>query len=91
MRREVTLPSQTITGKCTHNKWVATDGNERNMTLREAATLQTFPENFQFYGTKGRQAQQIGNAIPPLLAAHIISEASGVSFSKREEFFREED
>ena len=54
-------------------------------------STQTYSWGFQFYGTKGRQAQQIGNAIPPLLAAHIISEASGVSFSKREEFFREED
>jgi DNA (cytosine-5)-methyltransferase 1 len=38
----------------------------------EAATLQSYPEGFQFSGGKGKQFQQIGNAVPPLLAQRIL-------------------
>lgn len=41
---------------------------DRTITLREGARLQTFPDSFVFYGTKGQVAKQIGNAVPPLLA-----------------------
>lgn len=43
-----------------------------NVTPREAATLQTYPTDFEFYGGKGSQSQQIGNAIPPLLAEALL-------------------
>lgn len=38
----------------------------------EAATLQTYPTDFPFAGNKGKVFQQIGNAVPPLLAQHIL-------------------
>lgn len=43
-----------------------------NLTLEEAAALQSFPPGYTFIGNKGERAQQIGNAIPPLLAAAIL-------------------
>lgn len=43
----------------------------RTITLREGARLQTFPDEFEFYGTKVEVARQIGNAVPPVLAKEI--------------------
>jgi len=43
----------------------------RPITHREAARLQSFPDSFVFKGTKIEIAKQIGNAVPPLLAARI--------------------
>lgn len=40
----------------------------RPLTLREAARIQTFPDDFIFEGTMSEKAQQIGNAIPPMIA-----------------------
>lgn len=43
----------------------------RPITHREAARFQSFPDDFQFNGTKVEIAKQIGNAVPPLLAARV--------------------
>ena len=43
----------------------------RPITHREAARLQSFPDDFIFLGTKIEIAKQIGNAVPPLLAARV--------------------
>lgn len=41
------------------------------LSLRELATLQTFPEDFAFAGSVEDQHRQVGNAVPPLLAEHL--------------------
>lgn len=46
---------------------------DRAISIREAARLQTFPDSFIFEGTKDSQYQQIGNAVPPVLAKAIAS------------------
>lgn len=44
---------------------------DRTLTIRECARLQTFPDDFVFCGSSSEQMQLIGNAVPPLLAYNI--------------------
>lgn len=62
-------PCLTITGAATREFVHPTE--DRLLTLRECARLQTFPDAFEFAGSAASRIQQIGNAIPPLLARAI--------------------
>ena len=61
-------PSNTInTGHRSHfhYKW------NRIPTVRESARLQSFPDDFIFYGNKSEQYRQVGNAVPPMLGQAV--------------------
>lgn len=51
-----------------HYKW------NRIPTVRESARLQSFPDDFIFYGNKSQQYKQVGNAVPPMLGKVIATE-----------------
>jgi DNA (cytosine-5)-methyltransferase 1 len=66
-------PANTITTKCnslTRGKFGHPKEN-RNITMREAARLQGFPDQFEFEGNRVDVAHQIGNAVPPPLAGAL--------------------
>jgi DNA (cytosine-5)-methyltransferase 1 len=47
------------------------------LTIAEALALQSFPPGYPVQGTKTAQFRQVGDAVPPLLAAHILAAATG--------------
>lgn len=71
-RRTSAEPAATVTGKISRFRVVSADGRELpRFTTAEAGRLQSFPADYPWSGND--IGQQIGNAIPPRLAAHILS------------------
>ena len=69
-------PSTTITrnfacpssSRCIHPR------DSRAMSIREGARLQSFPDDYIFYGSDGMKRLEIGNAVPPLLSIEIAKQ-----------------
>ena len=64
--------ASTILTKCDPH-WGAYFHYEQNrsFTVREAARIQSFPDHFVFTGSMAEQFEQVGNAVPPLLAKAV--------------------
>lgn len=54
------------------------DNPVRRMTVRECARLQTFPDDFEFSGTRTAQYNQVGNAVPPRLQSHVAAKVRSI-------------
>lgn len=67
------LPSWTIIASPGH--WEGPfHWKNRRLNIRELAAIQTFPDDYQFYGSTNSQHKQIGNAVPPLLGKKVVEE-----------------
>lgn len=71
-RRRLDQPAFTMTGKCGRNRWEWPDGSTRNLTVEEASLLQGFPPDYPWYGGSTSRQQQVGDVVPPRLAAAIL-------------------
>jgi len=78
----LTAPAPTISAG-THGSgpritWVD-DQESVRISVEEAAALQSFPRGYPWQGTKTKRFEQVGNAVPPLLAEHVLAMATGIS------------
>ena len=70
--------SRTITAHIAKDGyWYIHPREDRTLSIREAARIQTFPDKFRFAGHSSSRYQQIGNAVPPMLASAIASSVRG--------------
>jgi DNA (cytosine-5)-methyltransferase 1 len=79
-KMEPDLPARTLMahlGKDSYSHIHYDSSQARTISVREAARLQSFPDGFVFSGTMNPALRQIGNAVPPLLAACVAAEIAG--------------
>jgi DNA (cytosine-5)-methyltransferase 1 len=68
-------PAPALTTRCISisNGRFAHPSQDRGISVREAAALQSFPDDFVFAGSLDGMARQIGNAVPPLMATRLAA------------------
>lgn len=70
-------PAPTITGRGSRGGGAVIHPHpnlHRRLSIRECARIQSFPDDFIFYGSNGAAYAQIGNAVPPLMSFFIANE-----------------
>lgn len=75
-RRDSSMPAATVTGKIRRNRLLVGEQDAGRFAFDEAGRLQTFPLDYPWAGKD--IGQQIGNAIPPRLAVHVLAAALGL-------------
>ena len=79
--------SRTITAHIAKDGyWYIHPSQDRTLSVREAARIQTFPDDFRFAGTPTNRYRQIGNAVPPILAEAV---GDSLSISMRTSMVRD--
>jgi DNA (cytosine-5)-methyltransferase 1 len=89
------LPSRTVTCRNLNGatgdmlRVALPDGRRKRLSVREGARLQSFPDWFEFCGAEGSQFNQVGNAVPPMLAKALARSVinylnSGLRLTPRE-------
>jgi len=76
-KMERDLPARTLMahlGKDSYSHIHYDSAQARTISVREAARLQSFPDGFKFCGTMNPAFKQVGNAVPPLMAASLAGE-----------------
>lgn len=76
--RSCDRPAGTLTGQ-TRGQWVIRGSDRRKLNLVDRARLQTFPADYPWRGSSAEKDQQIGNAVPPLLATHVLCAVTGAA------------
>ena len=85
--QEFDKPSRTVVAHLYKdgNLFIHPDPNqERTFTVREAARVQSFPDDFRFLGARTHQYKQVGNAVPPLMSYQIAKAIKKVLEEKDE-------
>ena len=91
-RLDPTLPSKTVIAGGTNGGGRSHLHPEipRTLSVRECARLQTFPDDYVFLGPTARQFTQVGNAVPPVLAAALADSIAEAYFPAQASLFLEQ-
>lgn len=81
-RRSLAEPAGTLFFGARGNdvSWVGKDGDSVRITVEEASVLQSFRHDYPWFGTKTKKFEQVGNAVPPRLAAAVLGAATGINW-----------
>lgn len=81
--RTIDQPAATVLGSRDNGDTkLHTPGGVIRLTVRDALILQGFPPDYPVQGSRSKQFEQVGNAVPPPLAAHIIAALTGAHYER---------